>query len=126
MKKMSKYFFIFFFFFILLYLKKIIDNITGLNIYFYIIFIIFFWFISFKKISNIIFFLKILFINFLLYIIFANFLYLFNFKLSSVDVAVGSASYNGFSIYKNPIVFYSSFLILIFINLIYFKYYVKK
>lgn len=126
MKKITKYFLLLFFFFMLLYLKKIIDNITGLNIYFYLIFVIFFWFISFKEISDITFFLKILFINFLLYIIFANFLYLFDFPLSSVDVAVGSASYNGFSVYKNPIIFYSSFLILIFINIIYFKYYVKK
>jgi hypothetical protein len=125
-KKTFKYLLITLFFFFTFFFKKIIDRVTEMNIYFYLIFIIFFWLISFKKISNIVNFLKILILNMFIYILTANFIYLFDFPLNPVDTTVGLASYKGFSIYKNIVTFYFSFLILIFVNLIYFKYYAKK
>ena len=59
-KKTFKYLLITLSFFFTFFLKKIIDGVTEMNIYFYLIFIIVFWLISFKKISNIVNFLKIL------------------------------------------------------------------
>ena len=126
MKKIFNYILILLSFFLLLYVKKIIDHVTELKIYFYLIFIIFFWLISFKKMHDIVGFLKIFSINLFLYITISNFIYLFDFPISKVDNAVGSANYNGFSMSKNLVTFYLSFAGLLFLNLIYFKYYDKK
>lgn len=126
MKKIIKYTSIGLSFFLLLYLKKIIDHVTELKIYFYLIFIIFFWLISFKRMIDLVSFLRILTINLFLYVAISNLIYLFQFPISNVDNAVGPANYYGFSMSKNLATFYLSFIGLLFINIIYYKYYDKK
>lgn len=126
MKKIIKYTTIGLSFFLLLYLKKIIDHVAGLKIYFYLIFIIFFWLISFKRMIDLVSFLRILTINLFLYFAISNLIYLFQFPISNVDNVVGPANYYGFSMSKNLAAFYLSFVGLLLINIIYYKYYDKK